>query len=76
MNQHEHLSVKDWVITFLILCIPFVNIIMPFVWAFGSNVPLCKQNYFKAVLLMYAIILGLSILFGFLGGFAALSLLS
>ena len=31
------MSVGDWVITFLITAIPFVNFIMLFVWAFGDG---------------------------------------
>lgn len=30
------MSVKDWMITLLIMFIPLVNIIMLFVWAFGG----------------------------------------
>mgnify|MGYP000952414470 CR=1 FL=1 len=31
------MTVKDWIITFLILAIPIVNPIMIFVWAFGDG---------------------------------------
>ena len=49
------ISVKDWLVTMLILLIPIVNIVMMFVWAFGGGNP-SKANYFKASLLMAAII--------------------
>jgi len=31
------MSVKDWVITLIVLMIPLVNVIMLFVWAFGDG---------------------------------------
>ncbi|WP_223829891.1 hypothetical protein [Paenibacillus arenilitoris] len=52
------ITVKEWMLTMLIMIIPIVNIIMMFVWAFGDGNP-SKQNYFKASLLWAAIILGL-----------------
>ncbi|MGE5474306.1 MAG: hypothetical protein ACM3UU_08815 [Ignavibacteriales bacterium] len=53
----QPMSLKDWIITFLILLIPFVNLIMPFVWAFGSNVNVSKKNYFRAMLIFMAVFL-------------------
>jgi len=51
-NVAEVISMKEWIITFLILMIPFANIVMPFVWAFSSNTNPSKANYFKAMLIM------------------------
>ncbi|MUT68426.1 hypothetical protein [Paenibacillus sp. NEAU-GSW1] len=45
------ISVKDWLITILLLAIPIVNIIMLFVWAFGGNTNPSKANYAKAALI-------------------------
>lgn len=57
----EPVSVKEWLITFLILIIPIVNIVMLFVWAFGDGKK-SKQNYFKAYLIWIGIIIVLYIL--------------
>ena len=57
MESFSVMSVKDWVKTFLLLCIPLVNIVLLFMWAFGSDVHPTKQNFSKA----YLIILGLMI---------------
>ncbi|WP_138755142.1 hypothetical protein [Paenibacillus sinopodophylli] len=62
-NQYQQqvspvITVKEWMITTLILIIPIVNIIMMFVWAFGEGNP-TKKNYFKASLLWAAIILAI-----------------
>src|SRR4029453_7166843 len=59
-QQHQQVSpvitVKEWMLTTLVMIIPIVNIIMMFVWAFGEGNP-TKKNYFKASLLWAAIIL-------------------
>lgn len=51
----EIMSVKDWIITLIILSIPLVNIVMMFVWAFGSSAPRTKSNFCKAYLILLAI---------------------
>ncbi|MCZ8522688.1 hypothetical protein O9H32_24805 [Paenibacillus mucilaginosus] len=56
------MSVKDWVITSLILAIPLVNIIMLFVWAFGGGANENKANFAKASLLIAAVFIGLYII--------------
>jgi len=54
-------SVKEWLLTMLIMIIPVVNIVMMFVFAFGEGNP-SKQNYFKAALIWAAIILAFYLL--------------
>lgn len=46
----EPVSFADWMVTMLIMCIPCLNIIMMFVWAFGSGTKKSKANYFRAML--------------------------
>ena len=53
------MSVKDWLITMLIVSIPLVGFIMIFVWAFGDNTNKNKANWAKASLLLILIILGI-----------------
>lgn len=58
------LSVKEWLINLLILCVPVVNIIFLFIWAFGQNdINETKQNWAKASLIMMAIGLVITIIF-------------
>ncbi|WP_084165590.1 hypothetical protein [Paenibacillus massiliensis] len=54
-SSHPPMSVKDWMITILILAIPVVNLIMMFVWAFGGGANPSKANYCKAALIWAAI---------------------
>jgi hypothetical protein len=46
----EKLTVGQWVLTLFLMCIPLVNIIMPFVWAFGGNKDE-RENWAKATLI-------------------------
>lgn len=56
-NQHpKPLSVKDWLVTLLLMAIPVVGIVLLFVYAFGSNENPNRQNWAKAQLIMMAII--------------------
>ena len=56
-QQAPIVSVKEWLITNLIMMIPLVNIVMTLVWAFGSNTNPNKANYFKAALILFAIVM-------------------
>lgn len=65
-DDYEHMTLKDWLITLLICCIPCVNIVMAFVWAFGSNVNPSKKTFFQAYLILAAIGTVLYLIFVFL----------
>lgn len=45
------MTLKDWILTFLLLLIPFANLVFPFVWAFGNNVNKSKKTFFQAYLI-------------------------
>ena len=62
-TNQKPMSVKDWLITLLIMGIPLVGFIMLFVYAFGSNENINKQNRAKAQLIFIAIIIGLIVVF-------------
>ncbi len=51
VKQYEPVRFGDWMLTMLICVIPLVNIIMLFVWAFGSSTNPSKANWAKASLL-------------------------
>jgi len=52
----ETISVGEWLLALLIASIPIVNIVMWFVWGFGSNTKPCKANWAKASLLWLLIV--------------------
>ncbi|PUA36684.1 hypothetical protein C8Z91_25250 [Paenibacillus elgii] len=60
------LTVKDWLVTMLILIIPVVNLIMLFVWAFGGGANPSKANYAKAALIWMVIAFVLYLIMTFL----------
>ncbi len=61
-DNDEVMSVKEWLLTLLILCVPLVNIIMMFVWGFGSSTKPTKANFCKAYLILTAIVIVLYVL--------------
>ena len=58
-QQAPVVSVKEWLLTNLIMMIPLVNIVMMLVWAFNSNTNPNKANYFKAALILFAIVMAI-----------------
>lgn len=66
-------TIGEWMLMILVLCIPLVNIIMMFVWAFGNDGSQTKSNYFKAVLIWTGIFTVLYILFLVIFGAAMMS---
>lgn len=48
-------TVGTWLITFLVLMIPVVGFIMTIVWMVSAK-DTSRANYFKAMLIMYAIV--------------------
>ena len=70
-QQAPVVSVKEWLITNLILMIPTSHIVMTIVWAFGSNTNPNKANYFKAALILFVIYLVLAVAVVIFGSAAA-----
>ncbi|MFV0363993.1 MAG: hypothetical protein ACK5LL_13050 [Suipraeoptans sp.] len=68
------MTVKDWIITLLIFCIPCVNIVMYFVWAFGKTGNVSRRNYCRAQLIFVAagIVLYLILIIAFGASFASI----
>ena len=58
------ISLGEWIITFIVLAIPLVNIIMLFVWGFSSSTNPNKSNFCKATLIVYLVCFVLFFLFG------------
>jgi hypothetical protein len=55
VSEFKHVSLGEWMVTMLITAIPLVNIIMLFVWGFGSNTNPSKANWAKAALIWMVI---------------------
>ena len=72
--MEEPITFGDWMLTKLILCIPVVNLVMMFVWAFGDGKK-SKSNIFKAELvwLLISSVLSIILLIVFFAMFAAVA---
>lgn len=68
-DRYEPMSVKDWLITFLITIIPFVGFIMLFVWSLSDNTNVNKQNWARAGFLMMGIMIAAVIVISLLSFF-------
>jgi len=66
------MSLGDWLITFIVLAIPLVNIVMLFVWGFSSSTNPNKANFCKAYLILALIGIVLFFLFGGMAFMAAM----
>ncbi len=64
------LSVGQFFLMMFLMCIPVVNIILIFIWAFGSNVNVNKKNFSRAILIWVLISIAISIILSIV--FAAL----
>ena len=62
-QQAEVVSVQEWVIALVVMFIPIVNVVMMLVWAFGSNTNPSTANFFKAQLLVTAVLVVLWLFF-------------
>lgn len=64
-EDRNYVSVGFWILAFIVMAIPIVNIIMMFVWAFaGDNQS--RQNYFRAMIWLTLFFLVAFVLIGFL----------
>lgn len=65
MTNHNQsiVTIGDWIITLILMCIPLVNFIMLLVWAFSSSTPVSKANWAKATLIFMIIGFVLMLLF-------------
>jgi hypothetical protein len=54
-STYRPVTIGNWLLTYLLMCIPVVNLILLFVWAFGGTTPESKANWAKASLIWMAI---------------------
>jgi len=67
-NLEEPMSVSDWIVTLLLLCIPCVNFVLMIVWAFSSSEKKSKSNLFKAYLILILIVIAIYVVIFILFG--------
>ena len=55
-NENKPVSIGEWIITFIILGIPLLNVIMLIVWALGESTHPSKKSYAQAILIIFGIL--------------------
>ncbi len=72
-RDYRVLSVGEWMVTFLLLAIPLLNIVLLFVWAFGGNAHPTKRNFSRAYLITILIVIVFAVALALLVGLAGSS---
>lgn len=57
VHYDEHVSIGGWIGRWFVMCIPIVNIIMLFVWAFGGSRKYSLKTWARARLLLALIVI-------------------
>ena len=70
-SEYKPVSVGNWILTFILLAIPLLNIVMLIAWAVGATTHPSKKTFAQAyfVLLIIAVFIGAfaAVIFGLLG---------
>jgi hypothetical protein len=53
IDRHEAVTLKEWVVSYLLLCIPVVGVIFAIYWAFSDQIKISKQTWAQCILLFY-----------------------
>jgi hypothetical protein len=64
VDVNKPMSLRSYMISILLLVIPFLNIVMVLIWSFGRNVNRNQKNFARAFLIYMVIIFVLSLIFG------------
>lgn len=70
------ITMGQYLIMFLIMCIPIAGIVMLFIWGFGSETGPNKKNFARAYLVMMAIAIGVGIVMSIALGAIMASIMS
>ncbi len=62
-NTQPEMTTGQWVLTIFLSGLGIIGIVLLFVWAFGNDTPTSKRNYSRAMLIWYAISIGLVVIF-------------
>ena len=61
-QSSSDMTVKDWLLTYLLCCIPIANIVLMFMWAFGNKAKPSKKTWARAGLILCLIVLVIEVL--------------
>ena len=66
--QKRPLTVGEWWVTLVVLCIPLLNLILCLVWALRSSGNIHRRNFCRATLLLIPVAVVLALVRGLLKG--------
>lgn len=61
-QNSDPVTMGQWLLNYLILCVPIANIVMLFVWAFGSEAKPSQQSWARAMLIWMGIGIAFTVL--------------
>jgi hypothetical protein len=61
-SEYKPISIGDWILTFILLAIPLVNLIMLIVWAVSSSTHPSKKTFAQAYFVLIAIAICIGVL--------------
>lgn len=62
LDGNEPLSLGQYLVMLLLMLVPILNLVMLFVWGFGSSSSLNRKNFARAMLIVSAIMLVISLI--------------
>jgi hypothetical protein len=65
-SEYKPISIGNWILTFILLAIPLVNLIMLIVWAVGSSTHPSKKTFAQAYFVMLLIFICIAVAAAFL----------
>jgi hypothetical protein len=67
IDRQEAITLKEWIVSYLLLSIPVVGVIFAIYWAFSDQTKISKQTWAQCILIFYAffILLFVVLEFGF-----------
>ena len=66
--EKRPLTVSEWWVTLLVLCVPFLNLILCLVWALRSSGNIHRRNFCRATLLLIPVVVVIALVRGLLKG--------
>lgn len=75
-EKAELITTKEYILMMVLFAIPIVGIVFMFIWGFGSDTPINKKNYARAMLIFMAIAVAISIIISVIMGVLTASIMS
>src|SRR5512136_602909 len=66
--EKRPLTVGEWLLTLIVLCIPLLNLILCLVWALRSSGNIHRRNFCRATLLLIPVVIVITLVRGLLKG--------